>query len=223
MRPSLISVPLVLFLTSCGTVSTVRAPLQVTPMTSFVFVDQRPHERRQTIHPEEQGDKLYFGDDAITPATSDLFKTLLEQRAGSLLSGKTVTLSDLTVTVEDPEVSVDHDRVVNASLSVPGGPVLAPFAGALIYGIERARSEKWVSVGIEGSVDGVNFQASKADSYRGRVSEENILTTLLAVLEMAADEAMKAADRSSQELGKPGDIDVRTDPVHVEIEGSTTH
>lgn len=182
-----------ILVSACGTVSSVKAPVHVPATTSFTFLDQRPAEQRVSRSPDKSEGEAHFGDDAITPSAADMFKATLERRAGNALRGTTVTLTDLVVTVKDPAVSVDEGRLNTAAASVPGGGAAAPLAGLLILGIEKARSQKWVYVRVRGLVGQKEFSAYQNDRYGGRVTEANIMSTLTAVMEMAARDAEEAA------------------------------
>jgi hypothetical protein len=69
-------------------------------------------------------------------------------------------------------------------------------AGLIILGIERTRSQKWVYVRVHGFVGDAEFSAHENDRYSGRVTEENILTTLMAAIEAAASDAEQVARKN---------------------------
>lgn len=181
-----------ILVSACGTVSSIKASVNVPAEISFTFLDGRAAEQRVSRPPDKPDDEAYFGDDAITPSAAEVFKAILERRAGSALRGITVTLTDLVVSVRHPAVSVDPRLLNTASASVPGGAAAAPLAGLLILGIENMRAEKLVYVRVRGLVGDKEFSAYQTDRYRGRVTEANIITVMTAVMEMAAYDVQAA-------------------------------
>jgi len=186
-----------IFLVSCGTASSLKSSMAIPTSTSFQFVDNRPPEQRLTRQPTPSDDEFYFGDDAIDPSAPDILRATLERHRSAIFQGKVVTLDELVVSVKTPAVSVDRDRVQTSANSIPGAaaiaPVVAPLAGLLVYGIESARSKKWVYVRVRGRVGDKEFSAYQNDAYSGRVTEVNVLATLQTVVDAAAVDAERAA------------------------------
>jgi len=187
---------LLLLLAACGTTGSVKVAISVPTTTSFIFSDRRPDTQRISRAPTQSDSESYYGDDVVSPPAPDVLRAVLERRQAVAFRGKTITLTDLVISVKDPAVSVDGERLRTAASSVPGGAAAAPLAGLLILGIERIRSQKWVYVRIRGLVGDAEFSAYRNDSYSGRVTEENIQTTLMAVIEAAANDAEQLASKN---------------------------
>lgn len=181
-----------MLLSACGTTTSVHYDAQIPASTSFSFRDERPPvERHSRQERNLLGTTLYFGDDTLTPAGPELLKAALESRLHANLHGRTVSLNEFTVYVYDSAAPFGSDRLHGAS-SLPSGYAAAPFAG-LISGIDKVRNDKIVRVRIKGSVDLAGFSTSTADTYRGRVTEQNIRTTLSKALDAAASEVARVA------------------------------
>jgi hypothetical protein len=184
-----------LLLAGCGTVTSVRYDMPLPGTTSFVFKDERPPESRQSQHGKSANANLvYFGDDNLSPSGPELLKAALESHLQAELKGKTVTLKEFTVMVYDSAMPPDRDRQKTAA-DTPGGYAAAPFAGLFMGGFERARSDKVVRVLVRGNVDRAEFSTTSSDTYRGRVSERDVQTTLSKALEKAVATVQKAAQK----------------------------
>lgn len=178
----------------CGTTTTVKLTTPLPEATSFTFRDERPPEQRLSrTDGGSFGANVFFGDDSLTPPVPELLKASLENRLHVELAGRTVSLTDFVVNVFDPAVSVDIDRVHSAAGSVPGGYAAAPLAGLFILGIEKVKSEKIVHIEIKGKMDLTEFSTTVSDRYRGRVTEDNIRTSLTKSLEQVVSEVKHIA------------------------------
>lgn len=185
---------LAILLSACGTTTSVRYATQVPESTSFSFRDERPTvEKHSRKDRSLLGTTLFFGDDNLTPAGPELLKAALESRLHASLRGKTVSLNEFTVYVYDSAAPFGSERLHGAA-SLPSGYAAAPFAG-LISGIDKVRSDKIVRVRIKGDVDLIRFSTNTADTYRGRVTEQNIQATLSKALDAAVSEVEHAAAR----------------------------
>jgi hypothetical protein len=189
-----------MLLSACGTTTSVRYDTQVPESTSFSFRDERPSVEKHSRQDRNLlGTTLFFGDDNLTPAGPELLKAALESRLHANLHGKTVSLDEFTVYVYDSAAPFGSDRLHGAS-SLPSGYAAAPLAG-LISGIDKVRSDKIVRVRIKGSIDLTRFSTNTADTYRGRVTEQNIRTTLSKALDAAASEVERVATKKDVASG----------------------
>lgn len=181
-------------LSACGTASSVKLAIQVPDKTSFVFRDERPPEQKfsRTDH-SSSGTVVIFGDDNIAPPAVEIMRAKLQERLSTPLEGKTVLLTEFQISVFDPAASVDMNSLHTAAASTPGGYAAAPLAGVFILGIEKIKSEKIVLIRIKGALDNTAFFSYVSDNYRGRVTEENIRTSLERVLEDVTTELQKIA------------------------------
>jgi len=181
-------------LSACGTVSSVKLAIQVPEKTSFVFRDERPPEQKLSrTDNSSSGAVVIFGDNNIVPPVTEMMRAKLQERLSTQLEGKTVSLSEFQISVIDPAVSVDMNGLHTAAASTPGGYAAAPLAGVFILGIEKIKSEKIVLIRIKGALDNMAFFSYVSDNYRGRVTEENIRTSLERVLEDVTTEIQKIA------------------------------
>jgi hypothetical protein len=100
------------------------------------------------------------------------------------------------VQVFDPAVQIDEQRFGNTMASTPGvNPLSGGLARLLIGGIEGAKSDKTVTVRIEGELDKQVFGTSSHGIFRGRVSSEDINSVILAALDAAIVEVTTIIDR----------------------------
>jgi len=185
----IISVLLAVVLSACGTTSSIKLAIQKPDKTTFILSDERqPEQKLSRTENSYSGTTTIYGDDKLTPAVTDILCATLQERLGSQLEGKTISLAKFYVRVFEPAVSVDPNNLHNASASVPNGYVVEPLAGLLVLGIEKIKSEKIVSIDIEGALDKAPFATSVSDRYRGRVTEENMRTSLEHSLEQLSAE-----------------------------------
>ena len=194
MLPSrVVSAFALLALSACGTTTSVTVPITVPTSTSFKLIDSRPHEQLLSRSPTATDPEFYLGDDAIRPAAPDILRATIERRASKQFIGKTIILTDVVVSVKVLNVSVDAGRLIASTPPVPASVAAGPLAAVAIYGIESVRSKKWVYVRMRGTIDDKEFSAYRTDSFAGRVSEANILSTLQAVVEAASIDAERIA------------------------------
>jgi hypothetical protein len=173
--------------------STVKLRVAPIERAEFVLVDQRPAESKQmrTDTGVGSGNQLSFlGDDSLSPPPVELMRAWLHQKAGAKLAGQTVFLNEFELRIFDPSVSVDQGRLLGASAGVPGGLLVAPIAGAFIYGIEKMRREINTNANIRITVNGVEISASGVRGYRGQVNEDDLANTVQLALD---DLAIKLA------------------------------
>ena len=194
LRIQVIAVFTLLALTACGTTTSLTVPVTVPTSTSFTLIDNRPPEQLTSRSPTGTDPTFYFGNDAIRPSVPDFLKATIERRASKRFVGKTVIVTEVIVSVKVPAVSVDPGKLAASTSPVPASVVAAPLAALAIYGIESARSKKWVYVRVAGTIDDKEFSAYRSDTFAGRVSEANVLATLQAVVEAASIDAERIAD-----------------------------
>lgn len=191
---NLLSVLIVMGLSACGTASSVKLSIPVPEKTSFVFRDERPPEQRLSrTDNSSSGAVVIFGDDNIAPPAAEIMRAKLQERLSSQLEGKTVSLTEFQISIFEPAASVDMNGLHTAAASTPGGYAAAPLAGVFILSIEKIKSEKIVLIRIKGALDNTAFFSYVSDNYRGRVTEENIRTSLERVLEDVITELQKIA------------------------------
>ena len=182
-------------LVGCGSTSAVKFTSETLPeRASFLLLDERPVKQKQSYQEIDPSAKeIFFGDDNFNPIGPELLKTTLQKKLNVELSGKTVMLTDFIVNVSVPGVFVDQNalNVGAATVStVPkpngNGYVAEPFAGLLVLTIESIRSEKNIYVKVSGKVNDIPFSVDLLESVKGRVTEDNIKSTVLKTLEDVA-------------------------------------
>jgi hypothetical protein len=195
-----------ILLAGCGTISSIRSGARLPESTSFAFRDDRPPAERQSRTDRSRyGKVLYFGDDRVTPSGPELLKASLESRLHAMLAGKTVSLSEFNVYMHEGGASLDPDRLSAVAASTPGGYAGAPFAGLLIRGVEKTRSDKTVRIQIKGKVGLAEFSSSTADTYRGRITEEDMQATLSKALDEATAQVQRVVEQSGNcSVNQPG-------------------
>ncbi|MDD5249116.1 MAG: hypothetical protein PHY45_09030 [Rhodocyclaceae bacterium] len=126
----------------------------------------------------------FYGDETLSPAAPDLFKSYLAVNLNEALSGKSVKLTAFSVSASDPKASLDGKNFNNAAGSVPNAnPLGVMLAAPLILGIESIKSRKQVVVQIRAAVSDQEFSSQCSNSFRGRATEDNIRSVVLACLE----------------------------------------
>ncbi len=180
---------LALAVASCGTTSSVKLSIAPPERINFQFSDERPiGERISRTQDSEAGTTSYYGDESISPSPPDLFKSYMAKNLSELLSNKNVKLTSFLVSASDPRLAIDPDRYFDAVNSVPNAnPLGAILALPLILGIESIKSQKIVSVHIRGALNDQEFSTVCSDSFRGRATENNVQTVILACLDKVAD------------------------------------
>jgi hypothetical protein len=186
---------IVVLLSGCGSVSSIRFGSRVPESTSFAFRDERPPEERASrTQRSNYGKVLYFGDDRVSPPGPDLLKASLESRLHAMLAGKTVSVSEFHVYVHEAGASLDPDRLNAVAAATPGGYAGAPFAGLLDRGFEKVKSDKTVRIQIKGKVDQTEFSTNTADTYRRAVTEEDLHATLSKALDEATSQVQRLVE-----------------------------
>jgi hypothetical protein len=186
---------IVVLLSGCGSVSSIRFGSRVPESTSFAFRDERPpQERASRTQRSNHGKVLYFGDDRVSPPGPDLLKASLESRLHAMLAGKTVSVSEFHVYVHEAGASLDPDRLNAVAAATPGGYAGAPFAGLLDRGFEKVKSDKTVRIQIKGKVDQTEFSTNTADTYRRAVTEEDLHATLSKALDEATSQVQRLVE-----------------------------
>lgn len=118
-----------------------------------------------------------------------------------MLAGKTIVLRDFEVRVNDPAVVIDEGRFAQTASNVPGAnPLSALLARALVGGIESARSQKFVTVLISATLGQSPVEASGTGSFKGRVSETDVMT----VIESALGEVKREIEKQIAQVPEPG-------------------
>jgi hypothetical protein len=179
-----------LCLVACGSTSAVKLSPKLAvkaPETiEFKLQDERSAENRSTrVDEDATGVNKYFGDDTLSPDAPTLFKAWLHNNMAAELKGRQVTLNEFVVNIYDPAVTLSEP-----GLAAAGGGV---FAALFIRGIESARSDKIVYVRIKGKVDHEAFSVVGTNKYQGRVSDENVQTTLIETLDKVVADVRRAA------------------------------
>jgi hypothetical protein len=174
----------------CGTVSSTRIDVAAVRPATFEIQDQRPVDARGSFRSSESfGEMIRLGDDAITPPGPELLKAWVADKLGDRLAGKTIVLTDFSVQIVDPAVTIDEQAFNTAMASTPGANALSGLMSRwLIGGIESVRTDKTVGVSIAGSLDGAGFTGRGGGSFKGRVSEANINSVILQALDNAVAE-----------------------------------
>jgi hypothetical protein len=169
----------------CGTISSIKSAARLPEKISFAFRDERPSEQKNSrTDSSGYGRVLYFGDDRVSPTGPELLKASLEMRLHEMLAGKTVSLSAFNVYVHDAGASLDRKHLNAFAAATPGGYAGAPFAGLLLGGVEKAKTDKkTVRIQIRGTVDRVEFASDTADTYSSRITEEDMQATLSKALD----------------------------------------
>jgi hypothetical protein len=192
-------------LAGCGTISAIRSAARLPESTSFAFRDERPPEERQSRTDKSRyGKVVYFGDDRVTPPGPELLKASLESRLHAKLAGKTVSLSEFNVYVHEGGATLDPDRLNTVAAATPGGYAGAPFAGLLLRGVEKTRSDKTVRIQIKGKVGPTEFSSSTADTYHGRITEQDMEATLSKALDEATVQVQRVVEQSDCSFTQPG-------------------
>lgn len=177
-------------LVACGSTSAVKLSPKLAvkaPETiEFKFQDERSAENRSTrVDDGVTGVNKYFGDDTLSPDAPTLMRVWLHNNMAAELKGRQVTLNEFVVNIYEPAVTLSEP-----GLAAAGGGV---FGALLIRGIESARSDKLVYVRIKGKVDNEAFSVVGTNKYQGRVSDENVQTTLVETLDKAVTDVRRAA------------------------------
>lgn len=167
---------LALLLSGCGTTSSVTLMSETSPVqSSFQLQDERPVQQKHS-HSEvdTNGSNVFFGDDNLNPTGPKSLQMLLQKKLNTELTGKVVSLSDFIVSVYEPPVSLpNHSPGLDPD----------PIAEGLVLGFERIRSEKTVQVQVTGKIGNTPFSSSISENFKGRVTENNIVTTVQKTLE----------------------------------------
>jgi hypothetical protein len=199
-----LGVLIAMMLSACGTATSVKLDIAVPDKTSFAFQDERPSDQKQSqVEDSPVGETEVYGDDSLSPPVTEMLCATLQKHLGRQLDGKTITLTKFYVRVFEPSTSVDYNRLHASAASIPGGYAAEPLAGLLISGINKIKSEKVVSIDVEGKVGDTPFQNSLSDIYRGRVTESNIRTSLEHSLQQVVME-IKQIEAEESEVGNAG-------------------
>jgi hypothetical protein len=186
-------------LVGCGSTSTVKLSqkfaVKAPEVIDFKFQDERSAENRSTrVDENVTGVNKFFGDDTLSPDAPTLLKAWLHNNMAADLKGRQVTLNEFVVNIYDPAVTLSEP-----GLAAAGGGV---FGALLIRGIESSRSDKIVYVRIKGKVDNEEFSVVGTNKYQGRVSDENVQTTLVETLDKAVTDVRRAAAANGAAPGK---------------------
>lgn len=169
------------------------ASVPATPeATSFQWSDERPEkDRASTMDRDTLGVTTRMGDAALPRPPADLVRAWLQDRAGSALSGKTVTLSGF-------EVEVFEAAAGNRSLFGPAPKpivitpdILGSLAGNLIVRLIGERSTNTlVSSRIEAIVDGRKIVGLSRETVSRRLVPADMDQVIQASLEDLCAEAL---------------------------------
>jgi hypothetical protein len=182
-----------LALSGCGSVATTKLNVTSKEVTSFAFRDERPLELRLSYkNAASYGETTRLGDDSISPSGPVLVKAWLHDKLGARLAGKKIVLTEFSVEVFDPAVSINEQNFQNAMASTPGaGPLAGALARLLVGGIESARSDKTVGVKIGGKIDDDDFNARGGGAFKGRVLGDDINSVITQALDNTVSEIDK--------------------------------
>ncbi len=171
-------------LAACGTTSAVRIEAAAPDGVLFQVQDKRPQDERWSgVYDNLAGETAFFGDDNLSPPPLALLTMWLHKSLNAELMGKTVTLSRFTVTVFDPRATVDWERLDAAARAGPYGFIMADLIGMVTLAGKSIKNRKIVYVRVEGNVDDKKFSTIASETYRGRVTADNVKTTLTNALD----------------------------------------
>lgn len=170
-----------ILLAGCGTTSFVRLDIPAADHVAFRFEDDRPpEERKSRVDETSFSVTRFYGDENLSPAAPEIFRSYLAENLGKVLAGKDVKLTTFLVSASDPRVSIDGQGFNNAAHSAPNAnPAGVVLAAPLILGIESIKSQKLVSVSIHGSVNDREFSKECSGTFRGRATESNVREVVL--------------------------------------------
>jgi hypothetical protein len=185
---------LLLALSACGSTSSVKLAIKAPEKTSFEFRDERPPEDKHSrMMQGPSGAKRMYGDDALSPSVSDILRATLQERMGVELKGKLISLRAFDVSVTEPNVTLDQKALDTSSAHIPVGSAAAPISDMFIFGIESAKSLKTVTIEIRGTLDGLEFYSLVLDEYSGRVTEDDIRTSMTRLLDKVTQQLQRMA------------------------------
>lgn len=192
---------IVLVLIGCSTASSVKfTSAQMPTKMSFAFRDERPPEQKSQRNIESaSGSTVIYGDESIVPSFPLLLAASIQEKMGDRLAGKTVSLASLVIKVSDQDVRLDAKAVNTAIASTPGGYAAAPLAVPLIWGIEKMRGHRVISVEVAGKVDDVPFSSWVSAHHQGSISEQDLRATLTRALETTAFEVLRKQEENQNE------------------------
>lgn len=141
--------------------------------TSFLLLDKRALQQKQS-HKEtdSNGTNSYLGDSSLNPTGPESLKTALQRKFKTELSGMSISLTDFSVAVYEPSVSLPN-----------GGIEPDPLTKLIVLGIEKLRSEKTVLVQVTGKIGETSFSGSTSENFKGMVTDGNIRAVVDKTLE----------------------------------------
>ena len=173
-------------LTGCGTVGGTKIALRSGGSTMTLQDDRAEIDRVTRKEHRSYGQVTYYGDDKISPAPPKLLASWLGERLSVPLKGKSVSLREFSIEVDESDAVVDEQRFQNVVESTPGAdPVSAAIAHWLIGSVEKAKLPKTVYVNISGTLEGRDFSARAEGSFKTHVSSEDLNSVITRALDAA--------------------------------------
>jgi hypothetical protein len=200
-------------LAGCGTTGSIQANLAPVEGTNFILVDGRSVDQRTGSKFKESSgtDVSIFGDDLITPPPPVLVKSWLHHQGSRAIAGRTLYLRQFEVRVEEPPVAVDEARFSQAASSTPGAGFLGVLlARAVVGSIEIVRGDKNVLLSIEGALDQWPFKVRSGGSFKGRVTESDVMSVINSAL---AETKVELERQVARETGLAGQIHVGAEQI----------
>lgn len=154
---------------------------------SFLLLDKRALQQKLS-HKEtdSNGTNSYLGDNSLNPTGPESLKTALQRKLKTALSGTSITLTDFSVTVYEPSVSLPYGG------GAYGEP--DPLTKLIVLGIEKLKSEKTVLVQVTGKIGETSFSGSTSENYKGVVTDGNIRAVVDKTLEDVVSQIQSIVD-----------------------------
>ncbi|MEX2163619.1 MAG: hypothetical protein WD823_05185 [Sulfuricaulis sp.] len=169
---------IILVLYSCASVGTINFGISDSGVTNFAFIDARQGGLETAKLPEENKSVTVLGDKNFTPPVPAILKARLQEKLGSKLASRKVTLSYLLIEIHEREPKIDEAAYESSRAGVGIDPVSNLLARWVIKGIERHKNNKIVIVEMKGSVDNREFLV-RENGYFKRDGETEIKRVVL--------------------------------------------
>jgi len=165
------------------------------PTAEFNFIDRRAAYLSASLPPERSLDNANtLPDTCVVPSVPDFFKAWLATKFSSQLSGVTVVLKELKIETMNVPIAINSEDFYNRAITAAptANPLSLILASLLAGGIENLRGKTIVSVRVSGQIDNQEFSGAAAETFRGRISEDNIKAVLLDAAESTSSEIRAA-------------------------------
>jgi hypothetical protein len=168
------------------------------PSVKFDFIDSRPSDQKVTgITGDAFGTVITLGDDAIRPASVEVFKGMLAQRLGMRLEGQTIRLEQFAVQIFMPHRvrndQLDSLRASAAGVVNPLGEILTRFAQ---LGFESMQTKNLVGTRISGRINDRDFFMRHDEGFR-KISEGDVHTVIAKAINGAVADIVRVAEMRS--------------------------